>query len=36
LRRVTLVIVPTESSSYNMETSANDCGCQHWNIDWNE
>ena len=29
LRRVTFVIVPTESSSYNMETSANDCGCQH-------
>jgi hypothetical protein len=29
LRKVSFVIVPTETSSYNMPTSESDCGCQH-------
>jgi hypothetical protein len=29
LRKVSLVIVPTATSSYNMELDQNGCGCQH-------
>ena len=29
LRKVSLVIVPTATSSYNMERDQNGCGCQH-------
>jgi hypothetical protein len=29
LRKVTLVIVPAETSSYNVDSADNDCGCQH-------
>jgi hypothetical protein len=29
LRRVTFLIVPTETSSYNSDSGNNDCGCQH-------